>query len=87
MTSSGSLKVPNGKDEPAEAVSQQSLQQLAGQTIFAEFERKFLSNLVLRAAEFRSCKGYFPARSNISSIVLSGSTAVLKNNSNSENKI
>ena len=50
----------NGKDEPAEADSQESLQQLAGQTIFAEFERKFVTNLVARAAEFRSCKGYFP---------------------------
>ena len=31
----------NGKEEPAEPDSQESLQQLAGQTIFAKFERKF----------------------------------------------
>ena len=31
----------NGKDEPAEPDSQGSLQQLASQTIFAKFERKF----------------------------------------------
>ena len=30
-----------GKDEPAELDSHESLQHLAGQTIFAEFERKF----------------------------------------------
>ena len=37
----GKWKTPNGKDEPAEPDSQESLQQLAGQTIFAKFERKF----------------------------------------------
>ena len=61
-SSSRSQIEDNGKDrdEPAEPNSQQLLQQLAGQTIFAEFERKFPYNLVARAAEFRSCKGYFP---------------------------
>ena len=40
--SSSRLRIEdNGKDEPAEPDSQESFQQLAGQTIFAEFERKF----------------------------------------------
>ena len=42
VSSSWSKIEDKGKDEPAEPDSQESLQQLAGQTIFAEFERKFL---------------------------------------------
>ena len=41
VSSSLSKIEDNGKDEPAEPDSQESLQQLAGQTIFAKFERKF----------------------------------------------
>ena len=41
VSSSPSRIEDNGKDEPAEPDSQESLQQLAGQTIFAKFERKF----------------------------------------------
>ena len=41
VSSSPSKIEDNGKDEPAEPDSQESLQQLAGQTIFAKFERKF----------------------------------------------
>ena len=42
IVGSSLLKIEdNGKDEPAEPDSQESLQQLAGQTIFAKFERKF----------------------------------------------
>ena len=42
VSSSWSKIEDEGKDEPAEPDSQESLQQLAGQTIYAEFERKFL---------------------------------------------
>ena len=41
VSSSPSKIGDKGKEEPAEPVSQESLQQLAGQTIFAKFERKF----------------------------------------------
>ena len=41
VSSSPSKIEDNSKDEPAESDSQESLQQLAGQTIFAKFERKF----------------------------------------------
>ena len=41
ISSSPSRIEDNGEDEPAELDSQESLQQLAGQTIFAKFERKF----------------------------------------------
>ena len=42
VSSSSPSKIEdNGKDEPAESDSQESLQQLAGRTIFAKFERKF----------------------------------------------
>ena len=41
VSSSPSKIEDNDKDEPAEPDSQESLQQLAGQTIFAKFERKF----------------------------------------------
>ena len=41
VCSSWSKIEDKGKDEPAEPDSQESLQQLAGQTIFAKFERKF----------------------------------------------
>ena len=41
VSSSPSRIEDNGEDEPAEPDSQESLQQLAGQTIFAKFERKF----------------------------------------------
>ena len=41
VSSSPSKIGDNGKEEPAEPDSQESLQQLAGQTIFAKFERKF----------------------------------------------
>ena len=58
VSSSWSKIEDKGKDEPAEPDSQESLQPLVGQTIFPEFERN--TNLVAQAAEFRSCKGYFP---------------------------
>ena len=41
VSSSRSKIEDKGKDEPAEPDSQESLQQLAGQTIFVEFEQKF----------------------------------------------
>ena len=69
VSSSPSEIEDNGKDEPAEPDSQESLQQLAGQTIVStttmvkpflpNSSENFLTNLVARAAEFRSCKEYF----------------------------
>ena len=41
VSSSWSKIEVKGQDDPAEPDSQESLQQLAGQTIFAKFERKF----------------------------------------------
>ena len=41
VSSSRSKIEGNGKDEAAEPFSQELLQQWAGQTFFAEFERKF----------------------------------------------
>ena len=40
VSSSWSKIEDKGKDEPGEPDSQESLQQLAGQTIFAKFQRK-----------------------------------------------
>ena len=61
IVSSSPLKIEdNGKDEPAEPDSQESLQQLAGKKFLPNSSENFLTNLVARAAEFRSCKEYFP---------------------------
>ena len=60
VSSSPSKIEDNGKDEPAEPDSQESLQQLAVKQFLPNSSENFLTNLVARAAEFRSCKEYFP---------------------------
>ena len=62
VCSSWSKIKDKGKDEPAEPESQESLQQLAGQTIFAEFERKFPC---CASGGIQILQRIFSARSNI----------------------
>ena len=60
VSSSWSKIEDKGKDEPAEPDSQESLPQLAVKQFLPNSSENVLTNVVARAAEFRSCKGYFP---------------------------
>ena len=65
VSSSPSKIEDNGKDEPAEPNFQESLQQLAGQTVFAKFERKFPYSPCCASGRIQILQRIFSTRSNI----------------------